>query len=120
MNIFLYVLFRLSVLVISSQRSGTGKSLVVEDFVEQLDKLRNNREMTDLLGGESVAKYIIVPLLGKTVNLSDTVGFLLPYSLKSDVPVSRIFHFDVSPSVRSLSLSSSFKMIFKNVINVIS
>ncbi|KAK3715936.1 hypothetical protein QZH41_016501 [Actinostola sp. cb2023] len=90
---------RLSVLVISSQRSGTGKTLVVEDFVEQLDELRNNQEMTDLLGGEPVAKYIIVPLLGKTVNLSDTVGFLLPYSLKSDVPVSRIFHFDVSPSV---------------------
>jgi len=91
----------LSVLVVSSKRSGNGKSLVVQDFVKNLEQLESNKQMADLLKERNlqVTQYVIAPLLGKKANVSDIVGFLLPYSLMSDVPVSRIFHFDVSPSV---------------------
>jgi hypothetical protein len=76
--------------------------LIVKDHSKKLDEVTNNHRVTRLLEDkeEHVTPYVIIPLHGKTVNLSDTVGFLLPYSLKSDVPVSRIFHIDVSPSVR--------------------
>ena len=40
-----------------------------------------------------------VPIHGKTVDQSAVVEALIPHALLPNVPLSRIFHLDISPSV---------------------
>ena len=47
--------------------------------------------------------HVTVPLHGNFIDSSMLVGALLPHAVKVNVPLFRIFHLDVSPSVRKLT-----------------
>ena len=95
---------RLSVRVVSSHRGGLGKTLFVRRLTEQLPNLVNNdMVMTNLRRQDSnTFLHVTVPLHGNSTDSSTLVGALLPHAVKVNVPLSRIFHLDVSPSVRNL------------------
>ena len=94
--------FRLSVRVVSSHRGGLGKTLFIRRLTEQLPNLVNNdMVMTNLRGRDSKTfLHVTVPLHGNSTDSSMLVDALLPHAVKANVPLSRIFHLDVSPSVR--------------------
>ena len=96
------IFFRLSVRVVSSQRGGLGKTLFVRRLTEQLPNLVNNdMVMTNLRRKDSKTfLHVTVPLHGNSTDSSMLVDALLPHAVKANVPLSRIFHLDVSPSVR--------------------
>ena len=95
---------RLCVRVVSSHRGGLGKTLFVRRLTEQLPNLVNNdMVMTNLRRQDSnTFLHVTVPLHGNSTDSSMLVGALLPHAVKVNVPLSRIFHLDVSPSVRNL------------------
>ena len=94
--------FRLSVRVVSSHRGGLGKTLFVRRLTEQLPNLVNNdMVLTNLRRKDSKTfLHVTVPLHGNSTDSSMLVDALLPHAVKANVPLSRIFHLDVSPSVR--------------------
>ena len=95
------IFFRLSVRVVSSHRGGLGKTLFVRRLTEQLPNLNNDMVMENLQ--RQVSKtflHVTVPLRGNSIDSSMLVDALLPHAVKANVPLSRIFHLDVSPSVR--------------------
>ena len=96
------IFFRLSVRVVSSHRGGLGKTLFVHRLREQLPNLVNNdMVMTNLRRqGSKTFLHVTVPLHGNSTDSSMLVDALLPHAVKANVPLSRIFHLDVSPSVR--------------------
>ena len=98
----LILFFRLSVRVVSSHRGGLGKTLFIRRLTEQLPNLVNNdMVMTNLRGRDSKTfLHVTVPLHGNSTDSSMLVDALLPHAVKANVPLSRIFHLDVSPSVR--------------------
>ena len=81
-----------------------GKTLFVRRLTEQLPNLVNNdMVMTNLRRQDSnTFLHVTVPLHGNSTDSSTLVGALLPHAVKVNVPLSRIFHLDVSPSVRNL------------------
>ena len=96
---------RLCVRVVSSHRGGLGKTLFVRRLTEQLPNLANNdMVMTNLRRKDSnnTFLHVTVPLHGNSTDSSMLVEALLPHAVKVNVPLSRIFHLDVSPSVRNL------------------
>ena len=92
---------RLSVRVVSSHRGGLGKTLFVRRLTEQLPNLVNNdMVLTNLRRKDSKTfLHVTVPLHGNSTDSSMLVDALLPNAVKANVPLSRIFHLDVSPSV---------------------
>ena len=97
----MFIFFRLSVRVVSSHRGGLGKTLFVRRLTEQLPNLNNDMVMENLR--RQVSKtflHVTVPLHGNSIDPSMLVDALLPHAVKANVPLSRIFHLDVSPSVR--------------------
>ena len=98
----LILFFRLSVRVVLSHRGGLGKTLFIRRLTEQLPNLVNNdMVMTNLRGRDSKTfLHVTVPLHGNSTDSSMLVDALLPHAVKANVPLSRIFHLDVSPSVR--------------------
>ena len=95
------LVFRLSVRVVISETAGTGKSLVVRRLSERLHDLHNNDVVTRYLRemGSDLPLCISVPVYGPAVNQSAIVDTLLPHLIAPDLPLSRIFHIDVHPSV---------------------
>ncbi|RMX46188.1 hypothetical protein pdam_00007847 [Pocillopora damicornis] len=93
---------KLSVRVVSSHRGGLGKTLFIRRLTEQLPNLVNNdMVMTNLRGRDSKTfLHVTVPLHGNSTDSSMLVDALLPHAVKANVPLSRIFHLDVSPSMR--------------------
>ena len=95
------MLYRLSVRVVSSERAGSGKSLVVRRLSESLLELANNCVVTsyprDMEADEPLC--ISVPIYGPAVDQCVVVESLLPHVILPDLPLSRIFHLDVHPSV---------------------
>ncbi|XP_022796393.1 E3 ubiquitin-protein ligase rnf213-alpha-like isoform X3 [Stylophora pistillata] len=93
---------RLCVRVVSSHRGGLGKTLFVRRLTEQLPNLVNNdMVMTNLRRQDSKTfLHVTVPLHGNSTDSSMLVDALLPHAVKANVPLSRIFHLDVSPSMR--------------------
>ena len=91
----------MSVRVVSSDRSGCGKSLVVRRLSQQLEVFLNNdivsRDLRTLDAEKPLC--VTVPIHGKTVDQSAVVEALIPHALTANVPLSRIFHLDISPSV---------------------
>ena len=89
---------RLSVGVVSSTRSGSGKSLVVRRLSE---KLINNDIVTQHLRdlGTNMSLCTTVPIHEPAVNQSAIVEALLPHDINPDTPLSRMFHFDIAPLV---------------------
>ncbi|XP_077980164.1 E3 ubiquitin-protein ligase rnf213-alpha-like [Glandiceps talaboti] len=83
---------RCCVLVVTSERAGVGKSLVVRRLSEKLQRMPGNRS-----GGKAVC--ITVPLAEKKVDQNVIVSTLTEYITKPTSPVPRIFHFDITPAV---------------------
>ena len=120
----MFSLHRLAVRVISSERAGSGKSLAVCRLSQRLSELRNNDAVMDYLKDMStdVPLCISVPIYGPIVHQRVVVESLLPHTIVPDLPLSRIFHFDVHPSVIYFgSLSSKdfgcFIIVALNTIN---
>ena len=96
---------RLSVRVVSSSRSGVGKSLFVRRLSEELEnskKILNNdiaKQRLRNMGADVPPLIAVVPIHERTVNQSAVVGALLQHSIAPNIPLSRICHIDVSPSV---------------------
>ncbi|KAJ7339548.1 hypothetical protein OS493_005948 [Desmophyllum pertusum] len=92
----------LAVRVLSSERAGSGKSLAVFRLSESLRGLRNNNTVLDYLRDmeADVPLCISVPIYGPLVHQCDIAESLLPHIVLPDLPLSRIFHLDVHPSVR--------------------
>ncbi|PFX19442.1 E3 ubiquitin-protein ligase RNF213 [Stylophora pistillata] len=92
----------LCVRIVSSHRGGLGKTLYVRRLTEQLPNLVNNdMVMTTWRGQDSKTfLHVTVPLHGNSTDSSMLVDALLPHMVKVNVPLSRIFHLDVSPSMR--------------------
>ena len=95
------ILSRLCVRVVSSKRGGLGKTLFVRRLTDQLPNLVNNdMVLTNLRTHDSnVALHVTVPLHGNSTDSSMLVDSLLPHAVRANVPLSRVFHLDISPSV---------------------
>ncbi|PFX17552.1 E3 ubiquitin-protein ligase RNF213, partial [Stylophora pistillata] len=93
---------RLCVRVVSSHRGGMGKTLFVRRLTEQLPDLANNEMVVTNLRSQdcNALLHVTVPLHGNSTDSSMVVDALLPHTVKANVPLSRIFHVDVSPSMR--------------------
>ncbi|XP_068735057.1 LOW QUALITY PROTEIN: E3 ubiquitin-protein ligase rnf213-alpha-like [Montipora capricornis] len=89
---------KLSVRVVSSSRGGLGKTLFVRRLTDQLPNLVNNDMV--LSHSPSTSLHVTVPLHGNSTDSSMLVDSLLPHEVRSNDPLSRVFHLDVSPSVR--------------------
>ncbi|XP_078381354.1 E3 ubiquitin-protein ligase rnf213-alpha-like isoform X3 [Oculina patagonica] len=91
----------LAVRVLSSERAGAGKSLVVRRLSESLPGLKNNDAVMDYLRDmeTDVPLCISVPIYGPFVHQCVIAESLLPNTIVPDFPLSRIFHLDVHPSV---------------------
>ena len=78
-----------------------GKTLFVRRLTDQLPNLINNdMVLTNLRRQDSkIALNVTVPLHGNSTDSSMLVDSLLPHAVKANVPLSRVFHLDVSPSV---------------------
>ena len=97
-----FIPYRLSVRVVSSERAGCGKSLMVRRLSESLVQLTmNNDNVLSYLKDmkPDVPLCISVPIYGPAVDQCSVVESLLPHMIVPDLPPSRIFHIDVHPSV---------------------
>ncbi|KAJ7339383.1 hypothetical protein OS493_005778 [Desmophyllum pertusum] len=90
---------KLCVRVVSSKRGGLGKTLVVRRLTDQLPNLVNN-DMVLRRHDLNISLHVTVPLHGNSTDSSMLVDSLLPHVVKANVPLSRVFHLDVSPSMR--------------------
>ncbi|KAJ7339375.1 hypothetical protein OS493_005769 [Desmophyllum pertusum] len=90
---------KLCVRVVSSKRGGLGKTLVVRRLTDQLPNLVNN-DMVVRRHDSNISLHVTVPLHGNSTDSSMLVDSLLPHAVKANVPLSRVFHLDVSPSIR--------------------
>lgn len=97
----MFSLYRLAVRVVSSERAGAGKSLAVCRLSQRLSGLQNNDAVMDYLRdmNADVPLCISVPIYGPVVHQHIVAESLLPHTIVPDLPLSRIFHFDVHPSV---------------------
>ncbi|XP_068759451.1 E3 ubiquitin-protein ligase rnf213-alpha-like isoform X4 [Montipora capricornis] len=89
---------KLCVRVVSSIRGGLGKTLFVRRLTDQLPNLVNNDMV--LSHSPNTSLHVTVPLHGNSTDSSMLVNSLLPHGFKENVPLSRVFHLDVAPSVR--------------------
>ena len=100
----------MSVRVFSSERAGSGKTLAVHRLNQNLRQLRNNDvviryfEDTDT----DLPLCIAIPIYGPAVNHCSVVESFLPHIVAPDLPLSRIFHIDVHPSVGRKAYFSRF------------
>lgn len=103
-------LYRLAVRVLSSERAGAGKSLVVCRLSQSLPGLKNNDTVMDYLRDmeADVPLCITVPIYGPFVHQYTIAESLLPHTIVPDLPLSRVFHLDVHPSVGEFFIISNF------------
>ena len=73
-----------------------GKSLFIEQLAEQLNDLPSNKKLRKNLVPSLCAT---IPVHGVLVDADWVIDKLLSHDVKSDIPVSRIFHLDISQSV---------------------
>ena len=92
---------RLAVRVLSSEGAGAGKSLLVCRLSQSLSGLKNNETVIDYLRDmeADVPLCITVPIYGPFVHQDAIAESLLPHTIIPDLPLSRVFHLDVHPSV---------------------
>ena len=77
-----------------------GKSLIVKHLADQVTNLTNNKKLReDLVPSLSPT----IPVHGISVDCDRVTRSLLSHAVKKDVPVSRIFHLDMSQSVSSVN-----------------
>ena len=101
----------------SSERAGSGKSLAVCRLSQRLSELQNNETVMDYLRDINidVPLCINVPIYGPIIHQSAVVESLLHHTVAPDLPISRIFHFDVHLSVNfffSFFLNLAFLFFF--------
>ena len=103
-------LYRLAVRVLSSERAGAGKSLVVCRLRDSLPGLKNNETVMDYLRDmeADVPLCITVPIYGPFVHQYTIAESLLPHTIVPDLPLSRVFHLDVHPSVGEYFITPDF------------
>ena len=87
---------RLSVRVVQSSRAGMGKSLIVKHLADEVTKLPNNKKLRE---GLVSSLSPTIPVHGISVDSDRVTRTLLSHAVERDVPVSRIFHLDMSQSV---------------------
>ena len=97
--------------VLSSERAGCGKSLVVRRLSENLVQIGNNDNVLSYLS----LPCISVPIYGPAVDQCSVVESLLPHIIVPDLPLSRIFHLDVHPSVLNVFFRQN--NMFKRTLN---
>jgi hypothetical protein len=86
-----------------------GKSLIVKHLAEQVTNLTNNKKLReDLVPSLSPT----IPVHGISVDCDRVTRSLLSHAVKKDVPVSRIFHLDMSQSVSSRNFVMSDRLSF--------
>ena len=81
-----------------------GKSLIVKQLADQLTNLPNNKKLRK---GLVSSLSPTIPVHGISVNGDRVTRHLLSHAVKKDVPVSRIFHLDMSCSVGSFHQNDS-------------
>ena len=86
---------------LSSEGAGAGKSLVVYRLSQSLPGLRNNETVMNYLRDMEADEplCITVPIYGPFVHQYAIAESLLPHIIIPDLPLSRVFHLDVHPSV---------------------
>ena len=82
--------------MIQSSRAGVGKSLIVKRLTKQLEELPNNKLVRP---GLVSSFFQTVPVHGVSADSDKVSRALSVHALKPDIPVSRIFHLDISQSV---------------------
>ena len=94
---------RVSVRVFSSERAGSGKTLAVHRLHQNARQLTNNDVVIRYLEDTDtdVQVCIAIPIYGPEVKQCSVVESFLPHMVAPDLPLSRIFHLDVHPSVGS-------------------
>jgi hypothetical protein len=75
-----------------------GKSLIAKHLAEQLTNLPNNKKLRK---GLMPSLCPTIPVHGIYVDDDRVTSTLLSHAVKRDIPVSRIFHLDMSQSVSS-------------------
>ena len=84
-----------------------GKSLIVKHQAEQLKNLPSNKKLRkDLIPSLCPT----VPVHGISVDSDHVTKTLLSHAVKRDIPVSRIFHLDMSQSVIKLLASMNYNL----------
>jgi len=96
--------------VVSSERAGAGKSLVVCRLSQSLAGLKNNETVMDYLRDmeADVQLCITVPIYGPFVHQYSIAESLLRHTIVPDLPLSRVFHLDVHPSVGKYFIIANF------------
>lgn len=88
--------------VISSNRAGVGKTLVVTRLCEKLIRLPNNDRMAKMRK-RTEQLHVTVPLHGTVADTHQILDALWQHPINASLPLSRIIHLDVSPSVSLLN-----------------
>ncbi|XP_068694638.1 E3 ubiquitin-protein ligase rnf213-alpha-like [Montipora foliosa] len=109
---------KLSVRVFSSERAGSGKTLAVHRLSQKLHELPNNDVVIRYLADADadLTLCITIPIYGPTVNQCSIAESLLPHMVVPDLPLSRIFHLDVQPSVTTGLDSLLFNLLVLGVL----
>ena len=89
--------------VFSSERAGSGKTLAVHRLHQNVRQLTNNDVVIRYLEDTDtdVQLCIAIPIYGPEVKQCSVVESFLQHMVAPDLPLSRIFHLDVHPSVGS-------------------
>ena len=98
----------LSVRVLQSSRAGVGKSLMVERLTRKLEKLENNER---LRRGIVPTLCPTIPVHGVSADPDQVTRTLSSHAINKDVPVSRIYHLDISQSVSLITPISNHYMV---------
>ena len=81
--------------LVTSTRAGVGKSLYIKRLQDRLGTLDVNQPIIRENRSASI------PVQGNTVNIPAVMDMLLAFEPKHDIPMSRIFHIDVAPTIQS-------------------
>ena len=76
-----------------------GKSLIVKRLADQVTNLPTNKKLRE---GLVSSLSPTIPVHGVSVDSDRVSRTLLSHAVERDVPVSRIFHLDISQSVSSI------------------
>ena len=94
---------RSCVRLVGSERSGVGKSLFIQRCEEELNKLKSNVETLQMCphAQRNTPIRVSVPVQGNSVNMAAILDVLLEQPPDPALPLSRLIHFDVAPTVRN-------------------
>ena len=94
--LYFLIICSLSVRVVQSSRAGVGKSLIVKRLAEKLENLQNNKRLRP---GLVSSLCQTIPVHGLSADSNILTRALSAHAVNADIPVSRIFHIDISQTV---------------------